>query len=181
MIKNKETLLKFFIAGFTILLLGLVGYSFLHGKYFFAEEDEGIYYNAARTFAETSSARAADCNDESVSRIGQFDWYGPMYHIFYGSVAKIAGEHTYNFLVVNLICLAVIVLLVWRADFAKQTKLLITCAFLSAYPMIFYIFTLYPETLELLFAVILTLQLYRLHKNYSVIGLKKLMYLSTFC
>jgi hypothetical protein len=159
MIKNREATLKFIIAAFALLFLILMGYAFLNGSYHLADEDEAIYYNGARSFSETGSVRATECNTENVSKIWQCNWYGPMYTMFYGSIAKIAGVHNYNFLIANILILAIIMVLIMRANFEHETKLLIVCSFLALYAFVGYAFTFYPETLELLFAVILALKL----------------------
>src|SRR5579859_2848580 len=90
-IKNKESSLVFFIIIFSLLLIGLTGYAFMHGSYYLAHEDETIFYNSARLFAQTGSVRAEDCINETVAKVWQCNWYGPMYSIFYGTIAKIAG------------------------------------------------------------------------------------------
>lgn len=159
LLKNKELSLKLIISVFLLLLIVLLGYAFMHGTYHIAEEDESIYYNSAKQFSETGSVRATECNNEAVARVWQCNWYGPMYYLFFGSIAKIAGVHSYNFLISNVLCLLLMFVLIFRANFPVETKLLITCAFLALYAFAGYIFTYYPETLELLFAVILTLRL----------------------
>jgi len=156
---NKEKYLRVLIGFYVLLLAVLIGYAFWHGNYHLSEEDETIYYNSARSFAETGSVRATDCNMEGVSKIAQCNWYGPMYNIFYGSIAKLVGVHDYNFLITNLILFLTIVVLIVRASFNTETKLLLIASLLALYPFIGYIFTFFPETLELLFAVVLTLQL----------------------
>jgi hypothetical protein len=158
-VPNKEKYLRLLIGVYALLLIGLIGYAFWHGTYHLAQEDESIYYNSARSFAETGSVRATNCNNEGVSRIAQCNWYGPMYNIFYGSIAKIFGVHNYNFLITNLILFLVVIVLIMRSSFITEIKLLLTASLLALYPAIGYIFTFFPETLELLFAVILTLQL----------------------
>ncbi|MGP8215900.1 MAG: hypothetical protein ACLQQ4_10080 [Bacteroidia bacterium] len=167
-VRNKLSFLKYIIAVFVLLLVAFIGYSFLHGNYYLAHEDEVTYYNDAKIFYETGSVRASDCLTENVSKIWQCNWYGPMYHIFYGSIAKIVGLHTYNFLVTNLICFLISIVLILKADFTKEAKLLIICSFFALHSIVEYLFTFFPETLILLFGVILTLILYKL----SVAGYK---------
>jgi len=162
LIKHKESLLKLILAGLLLLFALLTCYVFLHGKYRLAQEDEATYYNGARVFAETGWVRAARTNTETVSKIWQCDWYGPMYHIFFGSVDKIAGVHDYNFIITNLICFMLIIALVMRASFTIEQKLLIICSLLSLHYIVGYIFTYFPQTVELLFATILTLLLRQL-------------------
>ncbi|HWY98571.1 MAG TPA: hypothetical protein VNY36_05745, partial [Bacteroidia bacterium] len=143
-----------------ILMLGvLAGYAFYHGTYYIAEEDEEIYYNSARIFHETGSVRASECTEENISKIWGCNWYGPTYNVFYGLIAKVFGFHAYNFLIINIICLLLIALLIYRAEFNNETKMLIACMFLSLYAFAAYTFTFYPETIQLLFATILTLLL----------------------
>ncbi|MGP8215899.1 MAG: hypothetical protein ACLQQ4_10075 [Bacteroidia bacterium] len=158
--KNKASYLQFIIAGFIVLLILFTGYAFMNGQYYLSHEDEVPYYNAAKLFFETGSVRATNCLFENVSIIWQCDWYGPMYHILYGSIAKIFGFHNYNFLVTHLICFLIIIILILRANFTREAKLLIICSFLALHSVIAYIFTFFPETPELLFSVILTLCLY---------------------
>src|ERR1700740_3548807 len=117
-IKNKELSLKILLILLMVPLVFLSAYVFNHGKYHLAQEDEATYYDGAKVFAETGYVRAARTNRETVSKIWQCDWYGPMYHIFYGTIDKIAGIHTYNFIITNLICFLIIVILVLKASFA---------------------------------------------------------------
>lgn len=153
------------IAGLQVLIvIGLTILALWHGTYHVAEEDETIYYNTTRSFAQTGSVRAVDCNTEDVSKIGQANWYGPMYSIFYGGIAKIIGLHTYNFLFINLLCFAGILLLVWRSVSDKEARYMLLASILALYPFISYLFTYFPETLELLFAVILS---FKLHKIFT--------------
>ncbi|HTA83598.1 MAG TPA: hypothetical protein VK783_11705 [Bacteroidia bacterium] len=158
-LKNKEVALRYIIGLFTALLLILTAYSFLHNKYYVAGEDEVIYYNGAKLFSETGSIRATECNTEDVSKLGQCNWYGPMYNIFYGSIARVFGMHNYNFLIINLACFLSIVLLIAYSTLNQEVKLLIICSLLALHSVITYIFTFFPETLELLFSVILSLKL----------------------
>ena len=158
-IKNKELSLKILLILLMVPLVFLSAYVFNHGKYHLAQEDEATYYDGAKVFAETGYVRAARTNRETVSKIWQCDWYGPMYHIFYGTIDKISGIHTYNFIITNLICFLIIVILVLKASFALEQKLLIICSFLILPTVTGFIFTYFPETPQLLFAAILTLQL----------------------
>ena len=158
---------------FFAALIVLIGYACWGGRYFVAEPDECTYYNSARLFNETGSAIAPVAVNEEVSPIGQYNWYGPMYPILYGLIAKIAGFHIYNFLLLNILCILGAILIIYRADFDLNTKLLISTAFLSCYVFVVYIFQIYPEPLHLFFDTILVLRLKRIYdkdqtgKSYS--------------
>src|ERR1700722_13462018 len=128
---HKSKVLLRLNACFLFLLLLFVAYAFYRHRYFIVEEDEGIYYNSARLFSETSSIKAFDCIDENVSKIGGTCWYGPMYHLLHGSIDRVAGIHNYNFLVFNLVCLASIFLPVYRSRFTYNTKLLLYLSFFT--------------------------------------------------
>ncbi|HXP49736.1 MAG TPA: hypothetical protein VN922_07280, partial [Bacteroidia bacterium] len=150
---------------FIVLVLafaGLVFYACYDGRYFIMGEDETIYYNSTRIFNETSSVRAVSCINENVSKIWSCNWYGPVYNLFYGSIAKLVGFHIYNFIAINIACLLVIVVLIWRTNFSSLIKFVILSSFFSLFAFVKYSFNMYPETLQLLFAVILTLQLKKL-------------------
>ncbi|MGP8214495.1 MAG: hypothetical protein ACLQQ4_02920 [Bacteroidia bacterium] len=147
------------------LLVSLICYAFYGRRYYIAEPDEATYYNAARLFSETNSVSAGVATEEGVSPVWHCNWYGPMYHIFYGVIAKIAGFHIYNFLIVNILCVLGTIVLVYRSKFQLQTKFLISTAFLSLYVFIVYIFQFYPEPLHLFFDTILILTLKRISDN----------------
>lgn len=51
-------------------------------------EDDCIYFNSAKLFYETGSLKAWGFIDNNVSRIGEFNWYGPGYGLLYGGISK---------------------------------------------------------------------------------------------
>lgn len=151
-----------------ICLIGLsilIWKAFQRNQYFVAEPDECIYYNSARLFCETGSVSAPVAVNGQTSVIGQCDWYGPMYHLLYGGVAKLFGFSIYNFLIVNILCFIGILALVYTTAFDTETKLYITAAFMSSYVFIAYMFQLYPEPVNLLFDTSLVLLLKKIYDN----------------
>lgn len=112
--------------------------------------------------------------EEATSPILHCNWYGPMYHVFYGLIAKIAGFHIYNFLIINIICILGTIGLVYSSKFPPQTKLLISTSFLSLYVFIVYIFQIYPEPLHLFFDTTLILVLKKIYdKDIEGISFKR--------
>ncbi|HXP52780.1 MAG TPA: hypothetical protein VN922_22725, partial [Bacteroidia bacterium] len=172
--KNKALVLLnlFFFLSITVF----IGYAFSKNRFMVVEEDEAIYYNSARVFSETGSVRAFDCFDENTSKIGNSCWYGPMYSLLHGGIAKVVGLHKYSFLIFNLFCLALILLLVFRSGFTYTNKLLLSLGFLTSVPCLYYLFSYYPVTLDLLFSTVLILKLRKIYdkdlKNESVTGIK---------
>jgi len=146
-----------------VALTALICYACWGGRYFVAEPDECTYYNSARLFNETGSMIAPVAVNEEVSPIGQYNWYGPMYALLYGLIAKVFGFHIYDFLVLNILCILATILIIYRTGFELETKLLISTAFLSCYVFVVYIFQLYPEPLHLYFDTILILRLKKIY------------------
>ena len=70
-------------------------------EYFPSYEDELIYYNSAKLFNESNSLKSAFCLNEDRSYIGDFNWYGPFYHVIYGGTAKVFGFNNIFFIVFN--------------------------------------------------------------------------------
>src|SRR3989304_2753267 len=85
------------------ILFSLFVYAIYDGKFFPTSEDETIYYNSARLFQQTNSIQASDCVMEEVSKIGRCNWYGPFYNIFYGSLAKIIGYESIQFVIIHFL------------------------------------------------------------------------------
>lgn len=149
------------------LMLLLIWLAFSKGHYFVAEPDECTYFNSARIFSEANSVVGPVATEGKTSIIGNCNWYGPMYSILYGTIAKVFGVSVYDFIVFNVFCLACALLLIYRAGFDKQIRLLIITSYMSGYVFVVYIYQLYPEPLHLLFSTILILQLRKIYDAFT--------------
>lgn len=134
-------------------------------EYFPDHQDEVHYYLGARSFHETSSVRAPEMNDEAVAPLLEANWYGVFYALFYGAMMNIGGVNAANFVLTNAVLLMTALLLLARSDLTADDKRLTSLLFLSLGPVSIYSFTLFPEVLHLVFAVVLSLLLCRMDRN----------------
>ena len=142
----------------TIMMVVNVG----DGKYFLQHEDEAIYYCSAKLFAETNSIQAEGCNFEDVSPIGKINWYGPGYHVLYGTLFKIFGEHPPVFQWFHYLLSLVIVGLILTLPLNLELRLAYATAIALTQQFFVYVFTFFPESLMLFFATVLTVLLFHL-------------------
>ncbi len=56
-------------------------------------QDDTIYFNAARQFSETQTLYGNSIINYNYSRFGEFNWYGPGYHLVYGCISLVFGFH----------------------------------------------------------------------------------------
>ena len=90
---QKVISIALFSAVFMIILaLFYLSYSNNNELYPFFE-DETIHFNSCRSFIETGSLKAYSFFELNYSKIGEFNWYGPGYTLFYGGIGKIFGFH----------------------------------------------------------------------------------------
>jgi hypothetical protein len=140
--------------------LALLAYRMINaagdGRFFLLHEDEVIYYCSAKLFAATNSVRAEGCVEENVSRIGQINWYGPGYHVAYGLMFKIFGPQPALFPWMHFFLALASIALAFFCPMPVEPKLLFAAALSIAPQFGIYIFTYFPETLNLFLATALT-------------------------
>jgi len=126
--------------------------------------DEGIYYNSARLFNETYSLKAPEAIEENRSRLGEFNWYGPAYHLIYGSLAKIFGLGNKMFFSFHLTVFFIGILLLLIFPITNQDKGLLGTLFVCSHFFTPFIFTFFPETIHVTAAILL---LYTFTKSFE--------------
>ncbi|MCX8492450.1 MAG: hypothetical protein ORN54_15440, partial [Cyclobacteriaceae bacterium] len=137
-------------------------------SYFVAHEDEVIYYGSAQLFSETGSLQAESCITEDVSPIGHFNWYGPGYNAVYGSLKILFGSYNSLFIQFHFALAILILILVLLLPGSLEDNLLTAAIFLITEQFTFYIFSYFPELLQLCFATVLVFLLiviYRKEQN----------------
>jgi hypothetical protein len=135
------------------------------GRYFVAHEDEVINFCSARLFSETGSVRAEGCIAEDVSRIGMMNWYGPGYHIIYGAFQSLFGNSPTLFIHLHFLFALLAAFGIFLLPLPIGPKLLAANIVVFSQQFAAYIFTYFPETLHILFAVILINILLRIFQN----------------
>lgn len=158
-------ILKLLLAAQLLLLSYLFFSAIGDGRYFVAHEDEVINFCAAKLFSETGSVQAEGCITEDVSRIGRMNWYGPGYHLLYGSMRNLFGDSPTLFIQLHFAFALLTVLMVFFLPVPVENKLLIANALVSTQQFASYIFTYFPEALHLLLALVLILLLIFIHRS----------------
>lgn len=163
-IKDRKSLYLYIIFGLLVsIFISLFVYSVFDGRFFIINEDETIYYNSAKIFYEANSVKSFSCINEDVSPILQTAWYGPFYHLFYGSIAKVFGYNHLNFVITNFILVLLSFLLIFKSKLSINTKLISCISILAADSILKNVFSYFPETLHIFFAIVLILILVRLY------------------
>jgi hypothetical protein len=149
------------VAFLTYRMINAVG----DGRFFLLHEDEVIYYCSAKLFAATNSLRAESCIDENVSRIGQVNWYGPGYNIGYGLVFKIFGVRPALFPWIHYFLALASLAIIFLCPISLESKLLCALSLSIAPQFGMYVFTYFPETLNLFLATVLSCLLVLVYVN----------------
>lgn len=163
---NKYSILFLIIIICIFFIKVLVG-----SKYFIVFDDETIYYNSARLFKETNCLKSSFCIEENRSIIGEFNWYGPFFSMFYGIIFKLFGSKLVYTAVINFILFLLSIFTINTIDLSKEKKISFTLLFLTTYISSQYIFSFFPEQLIILFSIILISVYSRINMN------KKYLYL----
>lgn len=159
---NKHIYLKIIIGVFLLIYLILLCHSYEnHAAPFY--EDETTYVNVAKLFYETNSLKSIDISSEDVSKIGEFNWYGPGYGLFYGSIAKVVRSSNLFFPIINFVLLIGVMLSINFMSVSNDQKNKIRLALLICPPFLEYTFTYFPEVLHLLFSSIQTIVLIHIY------------------
>lgn len=143
----------------SIWLVSTAFSAFGDSQFFLLHEDEVIYYCSAKLFAATNSVQAESCIWEMVSPIGSMNWYGPGYHIVYGTLFKVFGNHPAVFPWFHLFLAAASIALIFLCPIPLESRLLAALSFLLTPQFSAYIFTYFPESLNLFLATFLTYML----------------------
>ena len=152
-----------------LLLLGYLFFSAIgEDRYFVAHEDEVINFCSAKLFSETCSVQAEGCITEDVSRIGRMNWYGPGYHLLYGSMRSLFGDSPTLFIQLHFAFALVTVLMVFFLPVPVEIKLLIANTLVFTQQFTSYIFTYFPEALHLFLALVLIFLLILIHRSKHV-------------
>jgi hypothetical protein len=154
-INSFQTIKLLFIVFVVALTVFFLFTQVFDGKYFPENEDESIYYNSAKLFQETNSLKSPTCNSELRSKIGDFHWYGPGYHVIYGSFVKIFGFSNPNFIIFHFILFLLSIASVFFIPISLNQKLSFLVIFLSSFAAMPFIFTYFPESINVLLSLIL--------------------------
>src|SRR5204862_3209014 len=110
------------------------------------------------------SGRAEGCITEDVSKVGMMNWYGPGYHVIYGSFQKILGDSPSLFIHLHFAFALLAAIGIYLMPMPVGPKLLATNIIVFSQQFTAYIFTYFPETVHILFAVILINILLRIYQ-----------------
>jgi hypothetical protein len=157
---NQVKIFKWMLGILLSALAMLVIWKIAEGKYFLKHEDEAIYYGCAKLFYATNSVQAAGCNLEDVAPIGKINWYGPGFHVIYGTLFKIFGTSPVVFPLFHFFLAILCLVMIVKIPVALELRITFALAFALSQQFLSYIFTFFPETLVLFFATILTVLLY---------------------
>jgi hypothetical protein len=143
-IKNKFSLL-FINTIIMIFLLFSVGFQITKGYYIPLDEDEAIYLSSGKLFYETNSTKSVGCINEERSKIGEFNWYGPFFHLLYGSVLKMTKGNYGSIFFFNIILLVTIFIkLNFRYNDSNLNSVLLNLGIFSLTPVSLYTQNYYP-------------------------------------
>lgn len=157
--------LKIYIILIICFVVGVFFYIMVEGEYFPTYEDEIYLVTSTQQYFETNSTKATFTINESLSVIGEYNYYGPGYNIIYGVLAKIFGYNLLFFIVFHFISFLITIFLLWQLPFNKIKSLFLICIYISTYVAFTFIFTYYPETLNLLLSIILLMVFLKIKKN----------------
>lgn len=149
-----------FYAGFIIYVL-------FNGQYSFVHDDEFNYVAAAKLFSETGSVRAPLCMLEEASKIFGANWYGISYNILYGTIYLVFGEHSFIFIIINIIFIILCFLLIFKSSISSYNKIFALEMLLLSYPVMIYTFMFFPEILHIFLALIQFIFLFRIYQIHS--------------
>ncbi len=126
-------------------------------------QDDFIYLNSGNQFVLNGSLKAYCFFENKVSRIGQFNWYGPGLSLIYGLVLLPFGTEFPTIIILsNIIILCTIYLLLKK--YISDFELVWVAFFASG--LTNYIFSFYPVLLFFLCSVILGIEFFK-YLNYK--------------
>ncbi|HEY0652536.1 MAG TPA: hypothetical protein VGD65_05380 [Chryseosolibacter sp.] len=163
--KNRNFLLFFLLITGLVLQVYWAAHALSDGKFFLIHEDEVIYYCSAKLFAETNSIQAESCIEEKVSSVGNMNWYGAGYHVIYGTLFKIFGEHPAAFPWFHAVLGFASIVIILMFPIQKELRLVAAVAVLFSHQFNVYKFTFFPENLVFFLATVLTWILILLYRS----------------
>jgi hypothetical protein len=113
--------------------------------YYPVNDDEHVYINSARMFSENTCVLAPTSIEGKRSSIGKTHWYGPVFHVVYGSIFKIFGSGKFVFLWSNYIFLMLAIVVIYFFQTTLTKKLLFGFLILSSYAAFPFVLTFFPE------------------------------------
>lgn len=162
---------KWILSALIVLQLGFLSSLFFRavadGRYFLFQEDEVINYSGSRLFAETGSLRAEGCIEENVSHIGEMNWYGPGYQVFYGSIARWFGNSPSLFVQTHFVVSLFTLGLIFLFPISIQEKLFVAASLSLCQPFTVYLFSYYPESFNLCVAALLIFLMLKVDQSQS--------------
>lgn len=119
--------------------------------------DESSYFSGAKVFAETGSLKSFSSINEERSKIGEYNWYGPVINYIYGGIAKVFGFNNYYFLIINYSFYFLSFFFIKLLSESWNQFFRFSAIFVSTYASSVFIFTYFPENLIILLSIILLL------------------------
>lgn len=125
--------------------------------------DDAIYFNAARQFSECQTVYGNAIINFDHSKIGEFNWYGPGYHLIYGMPSLILGfNEGKTSLLLHVLLWTIAIILVIR-NFPEHR--LILSILMIASPFYYYHFHFYPVIINTFVTLISFLIMIQLTKG----------------
>lgn len=171
--KNASLLLKIYLIVF-MLLITVMLISIYFSGYFNVHGDEAVYYNYGRMFYETESIKASFTLNEQSSTIGEIGWYGPFYNLIYGGIFKLFGAQHMYIITFHYLLLLLCLLVIRYFPLSELQRLTYAAILLSTYIICPFVFTCYPEIIQILLSMILILVYAKIDQN------QKMFYLFLF-
>ena len=147
LLKNKSWPFWITVISFSFSLFIILGCNILP---FF--RDDTIYFNAARQFCDHLTTYGNTIINFDYSKIGEFNWYGPGYHLVYGFISSVFGFHSGKTSLVFHLVLWYIIILIIRRQFPENANYISIT--LIASPYLNFIFTFYPVILNSVVTII---------------------------
>ncbi len=161
---NATLLLRTYLVLF-MLLITIMVISIYFSNYFNFHGDEALYYNYGRMFYETGSLKASFTLDEQASVIGEIGWYGPFYNLIYGSIFKLFGAQHMYMITFHYILLLLCLLMIRYLPLSQLHRLIYAAVTLSTYIICPFVFTSYPEVIQIFLSMILLLVYSKINQN----------------
>lgn len=109
-------------------------------------QDDTIYFTSAKQFSINQTCYGNSIIDFNYSKVGEFNWYGPGYHLIYGSLSCIFGFNEGKSILIFNIILWSLITYCFSKKFPLQAFSITLTLLLS--PFFFYQFSFYPIILN---------------------------------
>jgi len=148
------------LAGYGFLMVRFIGI----GPVMPFETDETQHYLNSKTFASYNSLKASAFANEDIAKITGADWYGPGYPIFFGTFRKLMLGSDKSYIYTNFLLLITIIFLLLKFNWAPiEGRLLAVLGLLLTPALLSYLFYFMPSVLDLFFATLLLLLIWRIY------------------